>query len=141
MELDLVGRVLAQVEQARAHLPPPARVRVDDELVQALALGRHVRHLPPLRCGTRTRYGYRDEEDQVLSVCAPGVFGLVAAVVRVKWALTGTLAGANPAHRGRSDSRNPEEQAHGQLGVLDRALRWLPPSLRRILRVLKAERT
>ncbi len=65
VELDVLGRVLAQVEPAGAHVPAPPRVRVDDEQLQAHAPERDVRHVPALRGRARARHGHRHEEDPV----------------------------------------------------------------------------
>ena len=43
---------------------------------------------------------------------------------------------ADPAHCGREDPCYPKEQAAWELGLLDRAVCWLPAALRRLLRVL-----
>jgi hypothetical protein len=65
VELDVLGRILPQVEQARVQLFAAACVRVDHQFVSVLALPRHVRHLSPLRRGTRTRHGRGYQEDPV----------------------------------------------------------------------------
>lgn len=65
MELNVLGRILPQVEQARAQLFAAACLRVDHQFVSVLAVPRHVRHLSPLRRGTRTRHGRGYQEDPV----------------------------------------------------------------------------
>jgi hypothetical protein len=65
VELDILGRILPQVEQARVQFSAAARLRVDYHLVPVLALARHVRHLSPLRRGTRTRHGCGYQKDPV----------------------------------------------------------------------------
>ena len=65
VELDFLGRILPQVEQARAQLFAATCLRVDHQFVPVLALPRHVRHLSPLRRGTRTRHGRGYQEDSV----------------------------------------------------------------------------
>ena len=56
-------------------------------------------------------------------------------------AFWGRVDCADPAHCGREDPCYPEEQAAWELGLLDRAVCWLPAALRRLLRVLSGERT
>ena len=51
-------------------------------------------------------------------------------------AFLGGIDCADPAHCGWEDPCYPEEQAAWELGVLDRAVCWLPAALRRLLRVL-----
>lgn len=68
MELDLLGRILPQMEQARTHLPPPPRLRLLDLLLQTLSPERHVLHLPAQRGGARVGHGDRDQEDPDVSV-------------------------------------------------------------------------
>ena len=65
VELDFLGRILPQVEQARAQLFAATCLRVDHQFVPVLALPRHVRHLSPLRRGTRARHGRGYQEDPV----------------------------------------------------------------------------
>ena len=74
MELELLGRVLAQVEQARAHVPPAARLRVDDLQLQDLAQVRYVPDVLPVRGDARARDGDRDEENQVVFVHNAGLW-------------------------------------------------------------------
>lgn len=49
VEFDFLGRVLSQVEQACAHLPPTPRLRVNNVVIQNLSPVRHVPHVPPQR--------------------------------------------------------------------------------------------
>lgn len=49
VELDLMGRILAQMEQTRAHLPAAPRLRIDNEQLPPHPTERHVRHFPPER--------------------------------------------------------------------------------------------
>jgi hypothetical protein len=65
VEFDFLGRIFPQVEQARAQFPAATCVRVDHQFVPFLALPRHVRHLSPLRRGTRTRHGRGYQKDPV----------------------------------------------------------------------------
>jgi hypothetical protein len=71
VELDVLGRILPQVEQARVQLFAAACLRVDHKFVSVLALPRHVRHLSPLRRGTRTRHGRGYQEDPVRFTSPP----------------------------------------------------------------------
>lgn len=68
VEFNILGRILPQMEQASAHIPPPTRLRHDDHVLPALSLLGDVRHLLTQRCGARAGHGSRYTED---SVCLP----------------------------------------------------------------------
>ena len=73
MELNVLGRVLAQVEQASSHLPLAARVRELDVLArEAEQAERHVRYVLAQRERARARYGRRDGQSADVSVLVAG---------------------------------------------------------------------
>jgi hypothetical protein len=65
VEFDVLGRIQPQVEQTCAQFSVTTRLRFSHHFVQVLALRRHVRHLPPLCCRTRTRHGCGYQKDPV----------------------------------------------------------------------------
>ena len=65
VELDLLGGVLPQVEQARSQFPASTRLRVDHQLVPVLALSSHVCDISSLRCSPRTRHDRGYPQDPV----------------------------------------------------------------------------
>lgn len=81
MELDILGRILPQVEQARVQFSAATRLRVDHHFVPVLALPRYVRHLSPLRCGARTRHGCGYQKDPVrLTSLTPSLLPSLCAI-------------------------------------------------------------
>lgn len=65
VEFNILGRILPQMEQASAHIPPPTRLRHHDHILPALSLLGDVRHFLAERCGARAGHGSRNPEDSV----------------------------------------------------------------------------
>lgn len=73
MELDQLGRILSQMEQASAHFLAATCVRLDDYELQALEKERDDRDVLAERMCTRARHGRCYPEDQDVFVLAAGM--------------------------------------------------------------------